>query len=146
MKPELRTLIDRFREAQDQGVQTLVRVLRLPLPSSGRDWALYCEENEIHSLRELRGVGIHAHGFGVELKIGDLTIDFDWGFNGEPDGFDGWRLYNFTLDNETGVKCTHEEVNAWLEEAERDGELIQGRYLYFDSTRRSSLRECESDG
>ena len=79
MQPELRTLIDHFREAQDKGVQTLVRVLRLPLPPSGRDWVLYCEKNDIHGLRELRGVGIYAHGYGVELKIGDLIIDFDWG-------------------------------------------------------------------
>jgi hypothetical protein len=101
MKPELESLIKQFRAAQDVGVATIRDTLSLPLPKSGPDWVHYCCANGIQKINELNGIPIYAHGYGIELKIDELTIDFDWGPNGEPDGFDAWRLYNFTLDNAT---------------------------------------------
>ena len=140
MKQELDHLIDRFRAAQDLAVDAFVRVLNLPLPSSGRDWVRYCSDNGLYEVRHLNGVGFYAHGYGVELKLEGMTIDFDWGPEGETDGFDGWRLYNFTLDNKTGVECTHDEVNAWLGEAHAAGELILHESLYFDPERRAASK------
>lgn len=140
MNATLDRLIERFRAAQDNGVAALVEVLQLPLPRSGIEWARYCAENGIHRLRELNGVGIHAHGYGVELKLDGLTIDFDWGPNGEPDGFDGWRLYNFARENDIGVECTHDDVNLWLRAAFRDGALTMVNQLYFDPRRRSGRK------
>jgi hypothetical protein len=92
-------------------------------------------------IKELNDVPIYAHGYGIELKIGDLTIDFDWGPSGEPDGFDAWRLYNFTLDNPTGVACTHEEVIRWIDEAYANGELERIEYTYFDPHRRAATAQ-----
>ena len=60
MKSELKQLIVRFRAAQDIGVETFVNVLKLPLPSSGREWVRYCSNNGIYKLRQLNGVGIYA--------------------------------------------------------------------------------------
>ena len=69
MKPELNTLIERFRTAQDIGVDTLIRVLGFPLPASNRDWFRYCCDNGVYSLKERNGIGIYAHGYGIELKL-----------------------------------------------------------------------------
>jgi hypothetical protein len=136
MKPELETLIRCFRDAQDVGVATVRDTLQIPLPKSGPDWVHYCWNNGIQKLKELNGVPIYAHGYGIELKIGELTIDFDWGPNGEADGFDAWRLYNFTLDNDTGVECTHDDVIQWIEAAFKNGELQRSNHTYFDPKRR----------
>lgn len=137
MQPVLDTLIDRFRSAQDTAVETLIHQLNIPHPESNLAWALYCGETGLHEMRELNGIGIYAHGYGIELKMDDLTIDFDWGTNGEPDGFDGWRLYNFSLDNSPEIECSHNDVNSWLESAHSDGELLKEGSLYYDPKRRA---------
>ena len=67
----------------------------------------------------------------------DKTIDFDWGSNGEPDGFDSWRLYNYSLDNLPSVESTHSVVNDWLDAALADGELIKVGGLYYDPKHRA---------
>ena len=143
MKPELETLIKHFRAAQDVGVATIRDTLKLPFPTSGPDWVHYCCAQGLQQINELNGIPIYAHGYGIELKINELTIDFDWGPNGEPDGFDAWRLYNFTLDNATGVQCTHKEVIEWIEASLKNGELERIDSTYFDPKRRATRIEVD---
>ena len=138
MNATLDSLIARFRAAQDIAVRTLTESLSIPRPSSGLDWVHYCAEHGLHKLNKLGDVGIYAHGYGIELKIADLTIDFDWGDNGEPDGFDGWRLWKFEDDNGDDAPFSHSDVNAWLDEAYNQGELTKCGALYFDPNRRSA--------
>jgi hypothetical protein len=144
MNPILALLIKEFRDAQDVGVATLINDLGIPQPTSGFDWVNYCTMNGLYNIRELSRVGIYTHGYGVELKIGSLTIDFDWGANGECDGFDGWRLYNFTIDNLPDIGCTHAVVNQWLEAALRAGELTKEDNLYYDPKRRAGKAAHDS--
>jgi hypothetical protein len=92
MHETLRNLIDEFRTAQDVGVRTLVNDLRIPRPKSGLDWHRYCCEHGLFQVRLIDDVAFYAHGYGVELKIKGLIIDFDWGDKGQGDGFDVWRL------------------------------------------------------
>lgn len=138
MFPILDTLINRFRDAQDVAVATLIHQLNIPQPESNRAWSLYCAENGLHQTRELNGIGIYAHGYGIELKIDELTIDFDWGDNGEPDGFDGWRLYTFSTNNCPDIECSHSDVDGWLESAYAAGELLKEGSLYYDPRCRAS--------
>jgi len=137
MHKTLDLLIEEFRVAQEIGVSTLRHDLKIPLPTSEKNWFQYCCENNLYEIKNLNGIGIYAHGYGIELKIGTLTIDFDWGAKGEPDGFDGWRLYNFSRDNLPKIKCEHLEVNSWFESALEVGELIKGGKLYYDPDRRA---------
>lgn len=138
MNPQLESLIKQFRSAQDVVVATIRDTLSLPLPKSGAEWAHYCCANGLLKINELNGIPIYAHGCGIELKIGELTIDFDWGPSGEPDGFDAWRLYNFMLDNAVGVQCTHKDVIRWIEGALENGELERIGDTYFDPKRRAT--------
>lgn len=138
MLPSLDKLIDQFRRAQDIAVDTLIHKLNIPQPNTNRDWAFYCAEHGLHQIREMQGIGIYAHGYGIELRIDSLTIDFDWGSNGEPDGFDDWRLYRFNIDNPCEIECSHDDVNDWLKRAYADGELLREGSLYYDPNRRAA--------
>ena len=137
MHPLLDTLIERFRDAQDTSVRVLTEKLEIPQPTSDHDWPCVCIDHSISRRCRLQDVGIYTHGFGVELEIGDLTIDFDWGENGEPDRFDTWRLYKFTLDNGGPDSCSYDAVQRWLNDALAAGELTKSGSLYFDPPRRA---------
>lgn len=140
MDHRLDQLIEGFRAAQDIGVAVLTRDLRIPIPSSGRDWWVYCKQNGLYEIEELQGIPIRAHGFGIELTIGSMIIDFDWGPNGEQDGFDGWRLYVYPLNNDMEEELSHAEINDLLQSAFGAGELIKIDELYFDPKRRAPLK------
>jgi hypothetical protein len=139
MNQTLNELIDRFRAAQDIGVETLKK-WKLPQPSANREWPFICIESKINHQTEIDGIGVYSHGYGIKLTIGTLTIDFDWGDNGEPDGFDAWRLYVFALNNFDKMTVSHESIQVWLDDSLAAGELTKSGSLYFDPTRRATSR------
>jgi len=141
--PSLVALIARFRKAQDRGVAFITDVLGSTLgvrrPTSQPDWVEICGETGLYNVRWVKGVGVYSHSYGIELAFGDLTIDFDWGDAGEPDGFDEWWLYNFARHNPYGVPCPeHPQVRAWIEQATAANELLRDHYLYYSPAHRAA--------
>jgi hypothetical protein len=135
-------MIGRFRMAQDRGVTFIVRVLGdvldIRLPVSNREWITICAESGLYDLRSVNGVEVYAHGYGIELSDEELTVDFDWGAAGEPDGFDAWRLWNFFRVNHLPVACeSFTQLKSWLEEAAESGELIRDLHLYYSPLHRA---------
>ena len=137
MKQELDELIGEFRSAQDRAVAFLSRELGIPRPDTNRDWVRIWYAHELQKPGVRNGVHIDCHGYGVELVLADVTIDFDWGENGEPDGFDAWRLYVFLLNNRPTDTRTDDEIQGWLDETLAEGELTMFGKLYFDPKRRA---------
>jgi hypothetical protein len=145
MHPVLLDIIEQFRAAQDRGVAAVVQVLGptlgVRLPVSNRDWVHICEEIGLYSIRWINGIGIYAHGFGIEVAFRDLTIDFDWGKSGQPDGFDVWRLWNFIAVNQLNVPCISDsQLESWIQQAFQSGELIQDLLcsLYYSPAHRAA--------
>lgn len=143
MHPSLVTLIERFRAAQDRGVgfvaDVLGPVLGVRRPASGDEWVTICGETGLYHARWVNGVGVYSHGYGVELDFGALTIDFDWGDAGEPDGFDVWRLWNFANRNPVAAPCpARAAVRAWVEAAAAAGELTRDRRLFYSPAHRAA--------
>jgi len=143
MNPVLAEMIGRFRSAQDRGVAFVTDVLGPALgvrrPASNREWVAICGDCGLLKRRHLEGVEVYAHGFGIELIFDGLTIDFDWGDRGEPDGFDGWRLWYFCQTNAIKVDCgSCSQVRSWLEEAVVLGELTKDRLLYYSPDHRAT--------
>lgn len=148
MRPSLVPLIERFRKAQDSGVAFIVEVLGpalgVRLPNSPMEWVTICGETGLYNARWISGVGVYSHGYGIELTFAGLTIDFDWGESGEPDGFDGWWLWNFARLNPCNAPCPERaEVRAWVEDAAAKGELTRDRYLYYSPAHRAGQRQAE---
>lgn len=142
MNPVLADMIARFRSAQDRGAAVVEKVLGpafgVRLPATNREWVTICEQCGLYKVRHVNDIGVYAHGFGIELVLDGVTIDFDWGDSGEPDGFDAWRLWNFVRENGIAVKCGRvSQVRTWLEEAAALGELDQDRLLYYSPMHRT---------
>ena len=138
MDPLLDHLIGKFRAAQDAAVALLIDVAKVQWPESNRTWAW----RHIHELppeltQPLPGITLRPHGFGIEVVAENLNVDFDWGDEGEPDGFDGWRLYLFSHDNCPELKCTYAQLNELLKSALTEGSLIKSGQLYYDPNRRA---------
>lgn len=148
MHPSLAALIGRFRAAQDRGVRFVADVLGpalgVRLPSTTGEWVAICGGTGLYNVRWINGVEVYSHGYGIELIFAGLTIDFDWGERGEPDGFDVWRLYNFARLNPCGPPGPeHAAVAAWVEEAAERGELTRDRHLYYSPVHRAEPRGAE---
>jgi hypothetical protein len=142
MNPVLADMIRRFRSAQDRGVAAIVEVLGpalgVRLPALNREWVTICAESGLYKVRRVNGLGVYAHGYGIELTLDGVRIDFDWGDAGEPDGFDAWRLWNFVQVNEIAVDCGgYAQVRSWLEEAAVRGELTRDTCLYYSPAHRA---------
>jgi hypothetical protein len=115
--------------------------LGVRLPRSNREWVAICSESGLYHVRRVNGLGVYAHGYGVEITFPDVAIDFDWGDGGEPDGFDAWRLWNFVSENRLDVPCEgHLQMIAWLEEAHEGRKLTRDRHLYYSPAHRAPKR------
>ncbi|WP_192564098.1 DUF6896 domain-containing protein [Pseudomonas gozinkensis] len=64
------------------------------------------------------GVKYELHGIGCFIHLPKETVNFDYGPNGEINGFDIWRLYNFACDRPSKHKkyCDEEIVEKEFKE------------------------------
>lgn len=130
MDADLANVITLFRRAQDCAVHILVNQLKIPRPTSIENWIFICESRGLYDETDfylaLHGYGIDAHGAGIFLCLPGLYIDFDWGANGEPDGFDTWRLWHFHEQNEIPLPyCDYTDLKNALIRAHAEGDIIQ---------------------
>lgn len=101
-------------------------------------WLTQCGATRLCDVTWVNGVGVYSHGYGIELTFPDLSIDFDWGDNGEPDGFAAWWLWYFARSNPRLVRCPDRaEVRAWVEDAATRGELVRDTSLYYSPAHRT---------
>ena len=132
MNSTLELIISHFRKAQDRAVSTIRDDLNWKLPSSNRDWVFLCGSQGYNDIRELNGIVVYTHGYGVELRYQDLVIDFDWGEKGEGTGFDVWRLWSYCeLNNQFLDRCSHDSIKQWVIEADESKELVKDRLLWY---------------
>ncbi|MES2657354.1 MAG: hypothetical protein V4689_01990 [Verrucomicrobiota bacterium] len=128
----LTQIIGEFRQSQDRAVATIRDDLNWKLPPTNCDWVFICGSEGYNYIRELKGIKIYTHGYGIELTFPDMTIDFDWGDQGEGTGFDTWRLWSHCeLNNLFLDVCTHDSIRGWLEEAHNASELVKDRLLWY---------------
>ena len=68
--------------------------------------------------RVTRGVKYELHGIGCRINLSTGSVVFDYGPNGEINGFDTWRLYNFARERPSKHKkyCDEEIIKKELEE------------------------------
>lgn len=87
------------------------------------------------------GVPYFKHGAGCEVIFETVPVDFDFGENGEIDGFDLWRLTRFAAHGlqDYGFN-TPDEVEQAFDAAKTSGELLySGNCLYYLAKGRREL-------
>jgi hypothetical protein len=102
----------------------------IQMPYSSAEWV----EFDIPMHGELKGNARYfKHGVGCEIRFPMSSVDFDFGDQGEIDGFDLWRLQQFSEENfyKYGFE-TQGVIKQLFEEAIAAEELIySGHILYY---------------
>ena len=97
---EFYRILLKFNETQDYVVGKLVSLWDMKLPMNTGFWVSWSNDlNESHNFKNDEGIDIFPHGFGLSFKDDLVWIDFDFGDQGETDGFDPNRLWLFIKNN-----------------------------------------------
>lgn len=86
------------------------------------------------------GAGYLKHGFGCAVELKSGKVDFDFGANGEIDGFDLWRLVQFAngIWNDYGFNSCG-EVEELFDISKDNSEFFQDGNLYYLGNGRREL-------
>ena len=127
-------LLQQFHQRQREATELVAEKWNITFPKTCHEWIDWC----IHAgKRKLpmnkEGVKIHPHGFGLSLSNGQFWIDFDFGENGEADGFDAWRLWDFAEGNKipTLFQSGDEIKEVITVEMERGALIFSGYINYY---------------
>jgi hypothetical protein len=113
-------------------VRTAVALLEcsgIPKPATPDAWVGL----DIPQRGELRGgVRYFKHGYGCAVNLPSGKVDFDFGAEGQIDGFDLWRLVGFS----EGRLITYgfssgQDVKSAFQSAEQNGEIVRSDYLLY---------------
>jgi hypothetical protein len=132
MDESLRQLIDQYRSAVRHAIHLMLGA-GIRLPETNMRWV----SQQIPSPYPLAGEGVlRKHGFGCEVRWSGGSVDFDFGENGEVDGFDEWRLWKYCQSNTYGsMFSTEADLKAAVQEAVNEKLIRQkGRLLFLETT------------
>jgi len=130
MDKALADLISAYVETAASLFPRVARHLGTSLPISNIDWASL----DVPQKGETPdGVRYFKHGYGVSMYDGRRTINMDVGDNGEIDGFDPGRLFDFAKENGLDTQFrSHLDIESVIKKATEAGELkYSGYILYF---------------
>lgn len=127
MDDRLRPLIDDYKATVARAVAAL-EATGIPRPSSTTEWVGY----DVPGRGELAGGGDYfIHGFGCAVRLPDKSVDFDFGDDGQIDGFDWSRLLSFAgskLTKRYGIR-DEIELRALIDDAHASGDLVHSGYI-----------------
>jgi len=129
MDPRLQRLIDDYKATVVRAVEAL-EATGIPRPTSTTEWTAY----DVPGRGELNGGGKYfIHGFGCVVWLPDLVVDFDFGDDGQIDGFDWSRLLMFAGSRLRTYYDIEDEASLRLlfDAACRDGELLHSGYILW---------------
>lgn len=142
MNDRLRSLIEDYKSTVAHAVAAL-EATGIPRPASTTEWVGY----DVPGRGELTGGGEYfIHGFGCAVRLPDTSVDFDFGDDGQIDGFDWDRLSRFAgsrLSTRYGIRDEH-ELQALIDDAHSSGDLVHSGYI-LSYTRDSIRSNSESD-
>jgi len=128
MNEELNNIIGKFNKTQERAVEILENEFECPRPESTMDFITRCVPCIRIKKYTSGGYKIRPHGYGMEIVIDGIIIDFDFGELGEINGFDAWRLYYFVKSNNINSTLnTEDKIKAAIESALLEGYIIKSQ-------------------
>lgn len=129
LDPRLSTLVRDYQRTVAEAV-AMLEAHGMRRPTSNTDWVT----SDAPGRRTLPGgFRIFKHGYGCAVKGPDWAVDFDFGDEGQIDGFDAWRLCAFAGPRLRGYGFTDEkDIAAAIRRAAEAGALrFSGYILYY---------------
>jgi hypothetical protein len=127
MDDRLRPLIDDYKLTVARAVAAL-EATGIPRPASTTEWVGY----DVPGRGQLKGGGEYfIHGFGCAVRLPDTSVDFDFGDDGQIDGFDWYRLASFAgsrLSTQYGIR-DETELRSLIDDAHTSGDLVPSGYI-----------------
>ena len=122
-------ILHAFIADQRKAKDLVAKQLNLPPDIPAIEWAdQYSNILKQFAARPFADVFI-PHGFGLELRIGDFYIDFDYSKEGRPDGFDEWRIFVYITagkyDNRGPDQYLRDRIFDWFVELRQSGKVTQ---------------------
>ena len=126
MDSDLEDLIKQFNKAQQLAVDALELEFDCPRPQSAMDFTTRCVQAIRDKNYQAGSYKVRPHGICIEVELGKMKIDFDFGHNGEINGFDSWRLFNFVTENKVKtVLNTEQKIKVAIEQAINKGYIYK---------------------
>lgn len=129
MEKRLAQLISDYQAAVGYAIYEM-SASGIEIPPSNIEWL----ELDIPSKGELKsGIEYFKHGFGCQVNLPEGAVDFDFGKNGQIDGFDEWRLWKFCQSRLKAYGFeTRQEISNCIRHSLARGELFPSFYnLYY---------------
>jgi len=130
MDPRLFPLVVDYQRAVAKRFEQLRTELGIEAPKSDIEWAA----NGIAGRGRLSdGAEFFKHGYGCAIKYAGGAVDFDFGREGEIDGFDASRLWDFAeATNRSYGFSGFKDVDTAVKKAAAEGSLrFSGYILYY---------------
>ena len=78
------------------------------------------------------GARYFKHGYGCAVHLPSAKVDFDFGAQGQIDGFDLWRLVDFAARGLAKYGFSSEQaVKTAFQAAVESGEIVASEYILY---------------
>lgn len=130
-----RSILKAFVVDQRKAKEIVSAKLGIPEDIRALEWSLrHREITDAYNAAPFAEI-FKPHGYGLELKIGDLYIDYDYSETGRADGFDAWRIFVYLtagqFDNNGPDEHLSDRIDEWFSEMIDSGYIIRGDNLYY---------------
>jgi hypothetical protein len=129
------SIINSFVADQRRAKQIVSEKLGVPEDIPALQWAsLYTRISHAYEASPFADV-FRPHGYGLELQIGELYIDYDYSKTGRGDGFDAWRVFAWMMagqfDNRSQDKYISDRIHDWIGSLAQAGRVQKLDNLYY---------------
>ena len=129
MDKQLAQLISDYQLAVGTAV-LLMSNSDIEIPSNSSGWL----DLDIPANGELNnGIRYYKHGYGCKVHLSEGEVDFDFGRQGQIDGFDDWFLWKFCQGrSNTYAFATQQALFDCVQHALKEGKLVASSHdLYY---------------
>lgn len=127
LDPRLQRLIADYKATVARAVAAL-EASGIPRPASDVEWAGYDGPvpGKLHD-----GSDYFIHGFGCAVRFADGSVDFDFGDEGQIDGFNWSRLLGFAGSRLATNYCIRDEneLRRLIDDGHDSGDLVFSGYI-----------------
>lgn len=143
MLERLLDLIRDYQAAVEEAITHFERHRGLERPQHPQDW-ISSSLPQTGFIDAEQTLPYFLHGYGCAVRLPSGGVDWDFGLEGQTDGFDAWRLWQFARSRPTAFPEFQEEavLQAAFAEAKARGYLYASPYIlyYLTDAGREALR------